>query len=327
MGIKGILFISMFAGALMGVPPASAQVYPSRAVTIVAPYGPGGTTDILARIVAEGMRGPLGRSVVIENVAGASGTIGVGRVARAAPDGYTLGIGNWGTHVVNGAVQHLPYDLLTDLAPIAVLPGNPYVVFANAAVPAKTLAELIAWLKAAPDKATAATGGPGSPQHIIGLFFQNRTGTRFQFVPYRGGVAPALQDLMAGRIDLIFGQPSDVLPHVRDGKIRAFAVMAPHRLAAAPEVPTVDEAGVPGLYVSTWYGLWVPRGTPPDIVARLNSAVVAALADPGVRGRLAELGLEIPPREQQTPEALGAFHKAEIEKWWPIIRAANFAPQ
>ena len=325
--MNALLFILLFASALVVAPPASAQDFPARPVTIVAPYGPGGTTDILARIVAEGMRGPLGQTVVIENVAGASGTIGVGRVARAAPDGYTLSIGNWGTHVVNGAVQHLPYDLINDLAPIAVLPGNPYVVFANAAVPAKTLAELIGWLKAAPGKATAATGGPGSPQHIVGVFFQNRTGTQFQFVPYRGGVAPALQDLMAGRIDLIFGQPSDVLAHVRDGKIRAYAVMAAHHLAAAPEVPTVDEAGVPGLYVSTWYGLWVPKGTPAAIVARLNAAVVAALADPTVRGRLAELGLEIPPREQQTPEALGAFHKAEIEKWWPIIRAANVAPQ
>ncbi len=321
--MRSPLVILLFASVLMGALPASAQEFPARPVTIVAPYGPGGTTDILARIVAEGMRGPLGQSVVIENVAGASGTIGVGRVARAAPDGYTLSIGNWGTHVVNGAVQHLPYDLINDLAPIAILPGNPYVVFANAAVPAKTLAELIAWLKAAPGKATAATGGPGSPQHIVGVFFQNRTGTQFQFVPYRGGVAPALQDLMAGRIDLIFGQPSDVLAHVRDGKIRAYAVMAAHHLAAAPELPTVDEAGVPGLYVSTWYGLWVPKGTPAAIVARLNAAVVAALADPTVRGRLAELGLEIPPREQQTPEALGAFHKAEIEKWWPIIRAAN----
>ena len=328
MNPKFLLFALALASAGIADRPAAAQqAYPSHPVTIVAPYGPGGTTDILARIVAEGMRGPLGQPVVIENVAGASGTIGVGRVARAAPDGYTVSIGNWGTHVVNGAVQHLPYDLINDLAPIAVLPGNPYVVFANAAVPAKTLAELIAWLKAAPDKATAATGGPGSPQHIVGVFFQNRTGTRFQFVPYRGGVAPALQDLMAGRIDLIFGQPSDVLAHVRSGKIRAYAVMAPRRLASAPEVPTVDEAGVPGLYVSTWYGLWVPKGTPPEIVTRLNSAVVAALADPVVRGRLAELGLEIPPREQQTPEALGAFHKAEIEKWWPIIKAANIAPK
>jgi tripartite-type tricarboxylate transporter receptor subunit TctC len=325
--MKAALFILLLASWPAAPPPASAQVFPARPVTIVAPYAPGGTTDILARIVAEGMRGPLGQSVVIENVAGASGTIGVGRVARAAPDGYTLSIGNWGTHVVNGAVQQLPYDLINDLAPIAILPGNPYVIFANAAVPAKTLAELIAWLKAAPGKATAATGGPGSPQHIVGVFFQNRTGTQFQFVPYRGGVAPALQDLLAGRIDLIFGQPSDVLAHVRDGRIRAYAVMAAHRLAAASEVPTVDEAGVPGLHVSTWYGLWVPKGTPGGIVARLNSAVVAALADPTMRSRLAELGLEIPLREQQTPEALGAFHKAEIEKWWPIIRAANVAPQ
>ncbi len=317
---------AVLATALTIGVPASAQIYPSRPVTLVVPYGPGGTTDILARIMAEGLRGPLGQPVIIENVSGASGTIGVGRVARAAPDGYTVSIGNWGTHVVNGAVQRLPYDLLDDLAPIAILPGNPYVVFSKNEVPAKSLAELIAWLKADPDRATAATGGPGSPQHVVGVFFQNRTATRFQFVPYRGGVAPALQDMMAGQIDLLFGQPSDVLPHARGGKIRAYAVMAAHRLAAAPEVPSVDEAGVPGLYVSTWYGLWVRKGTPADIIARLNSAVVAALADPGMRRRLADLGLELPAPDQQTPEALGAFHRAEIEKWWPIIKAANIRP-
>jgi tripartite-type tricarboxylate transporter receptor subunit TctC len=294
---------------------------------MIVPYPPGGPTDTLARILAERLRVSLGQPVVPENVGGAGGTIGVARVARAAADGYTINIGNVASHVFSSIVYKLQYDMLKDLEPIALLTVSPVWIIAKNALPAKDLRELIAWLKANPDKATWGIVGPGSPAHLCGVYFQNHTGTRFQFVPYRGGVAPALQDLMAGRIDLIFGQPSDVLAHVRSGKIRAYAVMAAHHLAAAPEVPTVDEAGVPGLYVSTWYGLWVPKGTPAAIVARLNAAVVAALADPTVRGRLAELGLEIPPREQQTPDGLAAYQKAEIDKWWPIIKAAGIKAQ
>ena len=306
-----------------GLGPAAAEVFPSRPVTIVVPFAAGGTTDILARVIADRMKTALGQPVVIENVPGASGALAVGRVVRAAPDGYTISIGNWGTHVVNGAVQRLPYDLLGDLAPLAVLPGNPYLVFSNADLPAQNLGELIAWLKAHPDAATSGTGGPGSAIHIAGVFFQNKTDTRFRFVPYRGGTPPAVQDLLAGHIDLLFAQPTDVLPQMASGKVRAYAVMADHRIAQAPDIPTVDEAGAPGLYVSTWYGLWVPHGTPQQAVDTLSAAVRDALADPAVRSRLADLGLEIPPPAQQTPEALGRFHRAEIEKWWPIIRAAD----
>ena len=309
--------------AVAGLGHAAAAPFPSRPVTIVVPFAAGGTTDILARLIADRMRIALGQPVVVENLSGASGALAVGRVVRAAPDGYTIGIGNWGTHVVNGAVQTLPYDLLNDLAPLAVLPGSPYLVFSNTAVPARDLAGLIAWLKANPDAATCGTGGRGSAIHIAGVFFEQKTGTHLRFVPYRGGTPPAVQDLLAGHIDLLFAQPTDALPQMASGKLRAYAVLADHRIAQAPDIPTVDEAGVPGLYVSTWYGLWLPKGVPQEVVAALSAAVVAALADPVVRVRLADLGLESPPPEQQTPAALGRFHRAEIEKWWPIIKAAN----
>jgi tripartite-type tricarboxylate transporter receptor subunit TctC len=272
--------------------------------------------------MAQHMRTSLGQNVIVENVAGANGNIGVGRVARAAPDGYTISIGHWSTHVVNGAVYPLPYDLLKDFEPISLIATNSYLIVAKNAVQANDLKSFIAWLKANPDKASEGTAGPGSPQHVSGVFFQNATGTRFQFVPYRGA-APAMQDLLAGQIDMIIDDPTNSLPQVRAGKIKAFAVTARSRLAAAPDIPTVDEAGLPGFYFSRWHALWAPRGTPKDVIAKLNTAVVGALADPAVRSRLADLGQEIFPREQQTPQALGAYHKAEIEKWWPMIKAAG----
>jgi tripartite-type tricarboxylate transporter receptor subunit TctC len=299
-----------------------AQSYPTRPITIVVPYAPGGPTDVIARILAERMRASLGQTVIVENVTGANGTIGVGRVARSAPDGYTLSIGHWSTHVVNGAIYQLNYDLLNDFAPISLIATNSYFIVARNTVPANDLTGFIAWLKANPDKASEGTAGAGSPQHIGGIFFQKATGTRFQFVPYRGA-APAMQDLLAGQIDLIIDDPTDALPHVRAGAIKAFAVTAKSRLAAAPDVPTVDEAGLPGFYFSRWHALWAPRGTPQDIIGRLNSAVVAALADAGARARLNELAQEIFPPGEQTPEALAGLQKAEIEKWWPIIKAAN----
>jgi tripartite-type tricarboxylate transporter receptor subunit TctC len=302
---------------------ALAQTYPSHPVTLVVPFGAGGPVDTLARALSEAMRTSLGQPVVIENVTGASGTIGVIRAARAAPDGYTVSIGNWPSHVVNGAIYTLPFDLLKDFEPVARLPSNPYVVVARKDLPASDLKELIAWLKANPDKATQGTAGPGSGQHVSGVYFQNVTGTRFQFVPYRAGSSEIMRDLVAGHIDLSFDQAITALPHVRAGRVKAYAITSNNRLAAAPDIPTVDEAGAPGVYISTWYGMWVPKGTPPEAIRKLTAAAMDALADPTVRERLAGLGQEIPPREQQSAEALAAHHKAEIEKWWPLIKAAN----
>jgi tripartite-type tricarboxylate transporter receptor subunit TctC len=308
---------------LGAVAPAAPQAYPSRPITLIVPFGAGGPVDTLARTLIEPMRVSLGQPVLIENVTGASGTIGVGRAVRAAPDGYTVSIGNWPSHVVNGAIYSLPYDLLKDFAPVARLPSNPYVIVARKDLPAKDLKELIAWLKANPDKATEGTAGPGAGQHVSGVYFQNVTGTRFQFVPYRAGSSDIMRDLVAGHIDLTFDQAITALPHVRNGAVKAYAVTSSTRLAAAPEIPTVDEAGAPGVYISTWYGMWVPKDTPQEVIRRLTATAMDALADPAVRARLIGLGQEIPPREQQTAEALAAHHKAEIEKWWPLIKAAN----
>ena len=309
-------------GALGSVSIASAQVYPVRPVTMIVPFSAGGPTDTLGRIMAERMGRALGQTVVVENVTGAAGSIGVGRVARAAPDGYTIGIGHWSTHVVNGAVYQLPYDLVKDFEPVAMIATNPQLLVTKNAVPATNLKELVAWVKANDDKVSAGTAGVGAASHVGGIYFQNLIGAKLQFIPYRGA-APALQALMAGQIDLMFDQASNSLPQVRGGKIRAYAVTAKTRLPAAPEIPTVDEAGLPGLYIAIWHGIWVPRGTPKDIVAKLNATIVETLADSAVRQRLADLGQEIPPRDQQSPEALGAFHKAEIERWWPLIKAAG----
>jgi tripartite-type tricarboxylate transporter receptor subunit TctC len=260
--------------------------------------------------------------VIIENVSGAAGSIGVGRVARAAPDGYTIILGNLGTQVVNGAIYALPYDLVNDFEAVALLPSNNQLIIAKNATPATNLTELIAWVKANTAKVTGGTAGPGSPSHVTAVYFQNTIGAQFQLVPYRG-TPQVIQDLVAGQIDIVFDQVSSSLAQVRAGKIKAYAVTAKSRLAAAPEIPSVDEAGLPGFHTSFWFGLWAPKGTPPAVIDKLNAAAVDTLADPAVRARLGELGSVIPPREQQTPQALAAFHKAEIEKWWPIIKAAN----
>ena len=318
-----ILRIAAACGVLWGgCAVASAQVYPSRPITMVVPFAAGGPVDTVARILSEPMRASLGQSIIVENVTGAAGSIGVGRVARAAPDGYTLSIGHWSTHVVNGAIYALPYDLLRDFEPIVLLPSNPMIVVSKNGVPAKDLKEFVGWIKANESKVSAGTAGAGSATHVAGVYFQNVTGTRFQFVPYRG-TGPALQDLVAGQIDFIVDQASNSLQHVREGKVRAYTVTANARLPSAPEIPTVVEAGLPSLDISVWYGLWAPRGTPKEIIAKLNAAAVQALSDPVVRQRFGELGLDIPPRDQLTPEALAAYQKAEIEKWWPVIKGAN----
>jgi tripartite-type tricarboxylate transporter receptor subunit TctC len=263
----------------------------------------------------------LGQPVIIENVTGGGGSIGVGRVARAAPDGYTVSIGHWQTRVLNGASYHLPYDVVKDFEPVSLLADTPQWIVARKDLPAKDLSELIAWLKENPGKATAGTVGVGGPE-VTGIYFQKKTGTSFQFVPYRGG-APLNQDMLAGHIDFGFGQAASTFEHVRNGNLKVYAVMAQSRWAAAPDIPTIDEAGVPGLYASFWHGLWAPKGTPKEVITRLNSAVQAALADATVQQRFADQGQDIPRREQQTPEALAAQQKAEIEKWWPILKAAN----
>jgi tripartite-type tricarboxylate transporter receptor subunit TctC len=305
---------------------AQAQAFPSKPLTMVVPFAAGGPVDTIARIVAAPMTKALGQPVIVESVTGAAGTVGVGRVAKAPPDGYTLSIGHWSTHVINGAVYQLPYDLLADLEPVAMIASNPLLIVAHPAFPPKDLKEMIEWLRAHPDKASAGTAGAGSASHVGGIYFQSATGTKFQYIPYRG-TGPAMQDLVGGRIELMFDQASNSMPHLRNGRIKAYAVTAKNRLASAPEIPTVDEAGLPGLYLSIWYGIWAPKGTAPEIIARLNGAVVASLADPDTRKRLADLGQEIPPRDEQTPQALRAFQKAEIEKWWPIVKAAGIRPE
>ena len=315
--LLAIAFGILFCGAH-----ALAQAYPSRPITVIVPFPAGGPTDTLARILADPMSGSLGQSVIVENVTGAAGSIGVGRVARAVPDGYTLSIGHWSTHVVNGATMSLPYDVLADFEPIALLADTPIWMVARKTLPPKDLGELIAWLKQSPGKATAGTVGVGAASDVTGTYFQNVTATRFQFVPYRGS-APLNQDLVAGHIDLNLGMAGASYTLVRSGQIKAYAMMAKTRWWAAPDVPTMEETGVPGLYASFWHALWAPKGTPREIILKLNSAVRSALADPAVRQRFADQGQEIVPPERQTPQALGAHQKAEIEKWWPIIKAAG----
>jgi tripartite-type tricarboxylate transporter receptor subunit TctC len=301
---------------------AEPQPYPVRPITLIVPVSAGGPTDAIARILGQHMQSTLGQPVVIENITGGAGNIGIGRVARATPDGYTIGIGLTSTHVFNGAIYKLPFDLVDDFAPIGMVATNPQIIVSNNNVPAKNMRELIVWLKANPDKATMATIGPGSPAHIAGVLFAQITGTSFRFVPYRGG-APGMQDLLAGQIDLMIPQPSISLPQIRAGKIRAYAVTATTRLPSAPDIPTADEAGAPGLHVAIWHGLWAPKGTSDAVIAKLNDAMMKALADPAVRQRLAEMGQEIPPADQQSPAALHRFQKAEIARWWPIIKSAN----
>jgi tripartite-type tricarboxylate transporter receptor subunit TctC len=301
---------------------AYADKYPAHPITIIVPFSAGGPSDAMARILAERMKTTLGEAILIENVTGAGGSIGVGRAVRSPPDGYTISFGHLGTHVANGAIYKLGYDLVADLEPVVLLPSNPMIIVSKNAVPAKSLKELLAWLKSRPTPPTAGTAGAGSGSHIAGLYFENVAGIKLQYVPYRG-TAPALNDLVAGQIDIIVDQTSNSISQVRAGTIRAYAVTDDKRVASAPDVPAVDEAGLPGFHMTLWSGLWVPKGTPKEIVAKLNAAAVDALNDPAVIKQLENLGLQMPPKDQLSPEALGAWQKAEIAKWWPMIKAAD----
>src|SRR5262245_30885107 len=309
------LLLAAVISVLAGILPAAAQNYPSRPITMIVAYPPGGPTDSLARILIEPLRNALGQPVIIENISGAGGTIGVARAARAAPDGYTLSIGQFASHVSTLAIYPVTFDVLKDFEPVTLLSNSSLWLIGKASLPANSLQELVAWLKANPDHATWGTVGAGSAAHLCGLSFEDKIGTRLRYVPYRGA-ALATQDLIAGQIDLSCLEASTTLPHVRAGRIKAYAIMRPRRWAPAPEVPTMEEAGVSGLHISFWHGLWVPKGTPRDVVGKLNSAFAGVLGEPAVRERLSALGQEIPPRDQLTPEALAAHHKAEIETWW-----------
>lgn len=305
-----------------GVAGAEAQGYPGRTITLIAPFPPGGPLDAIARIVAEPMQANLGQTIVIDNVSGAGGNQGTGRLARATPDGYTIGMGQWSTHVVNPVTYRLSYDVIADFTPIALLTDTPQIIIARKDFPARNLKELVDWLKANPDKANAASVGAAGGAQVSAVYFQQRTGTTFRFVSYRGG-APAMQDLVGGQVDLMFDQGANAVEQVRSGAIRAYTTMAPRRWFALPDLPTIDEAGLPGLHVTYWHAMWGPKGLPAPIVDRLNEAVRKALLDDNVKRRLSAIGQEIWPADRQTPEALATFHKAELERWTPIVRSTG----
>ena len=304
---------------IAGFASAQAQTFPSRQITLIVPFPPGGSTDTIARIMAEKMRALLGQPVIIENVGGAGGSIAVGRVARAAPDGYTIDIGQWDTHV-GSIIYNLNYDLQKDFEPVGLISVNPQLMVAKKALPADDLKGLVAWMKANPGKITFVNQNAAA--QVTGILFEQATGQKVQFIPYRGA-GPAMTDLISGQVDLLVVQAAVALPQVQAGTIKSIVNLSPRRSPALPDIPTSDEGGVPGLYMSGWFGFFAPKGTPKDVIARLNGAMVQALADPAVRARFTQLGLDIASREQQTPEGLAAFHKAEIEKWWPIIKDAR----
>jgi tripartite-type tricarboxylate transporter receptor subunit TctC len=316
---------ALAAGVALGFATAARAVaddYPTHPITMIVPLAPGGSTDVLGRIVAQAMSVRLGQTVVVENVSGAAGTIGVTRAERSAPDGYTIQWGMWGTNVADGAIYPLDFDLLTDLDPVALVATQPFLIDARKTMPANNLKELVAWLKANADKATMGTSGVGSPSHVAAVLMENLVGVKWQMVSYRSA-GLATQDLLAGTTDLQLDTPAVSLPHVKSGDLKAYAVTAKERIAVAPDIPTTDEAGLPGFYFSFWHGMWAPKGTPKPMIAKLNKAIMDSLADPDTRKKLTDLAQVIYPPEQQTPEALHAFQKAEVEKWYPIIKGAG----
>jgi tripartite-type tricarboxylate transporter receptor subunit TctC len=319
----GRLPVALLLAIFAGMAGAQAQTYPSRPITLVVPFPPGGSTDAAARIMAERMRVPLGQPVVIENIGGAGGSIAVGRVARATPDGYTFDIGQWDTHV-GSIIYKLDYDLEKDFEPIGLISTNPQLMIAKKNLPAQNLAELVTWMKANPGKINFVNQNAAA--NVSGVLFENLTGQKVQFIPYRGA-GPAMTDLMSGMVDLLVVQGAVALPQVRAGTVKALANLSEKRSASMPEIPTADETGVPGLYMSGWFGFFAPKGTPKDVIAKLNAATVEALADPALQKRFAELGLDVASREQQTPAGLAALQKAEIVKWWPIIKDAGIGVQ
>jgi tripartite-type tricarboxylate transporter receptor subunit TctC len=312
---------------LAGAGSVSAQeVYPARPITLVVPYPAGGVTDTLARLLADRMKNALGQTIVVENVGGAGGSIGVGRIARGTPDGYTIVIGSSETHVLNAVALNLSYDVVTDFEPVVQLLAYPFMIVSPNAVPATTLKELIAWIKADPAKVTQGTVGYGTIQHMCGVIMQKAIGATWQLVPYRGG-APAMQDLLSGQFNLMCTASGSFLPLVRAKQIRAYAITMPARAESAPDIPTADEAGLPGLHLLTWNALWAPKGTPRPVIGKLNAAAVQAMADPAFKKRMVDLALEMPPPDQLTPEALAALQKAEIDRWWPLMKAAGIKQQ
>lgn len=305
---------------------AQAQPYPSRPITLIVPLAPGGSTDVIGRIAAEGIRAALGQPVVVENVPGAGGTIGVGRLARSAPDGYTIGVGQWGTNVANGAIYPLSYDLIADFEPVALISTQPFVIVGKKSIPANNLKELIAWLKDNSGKTTGATSGVGTPSHLGGILFQNAIGTKIQMVPYRSA-GQSTQAIVAEQIDVMLNAPGLAASHIQAGTMKGYAVTSSSRIAISPNIPTVDEAGLPGFYLGFWHGIWAPKGTPKDIIDKLNAAINKTLADPDLRAKLVAQAQEFFPAGQSSPKALGDFQKAEIAKWWPIIKAADIKVQ
>ena len=320
---KWLLGLALAAACIA---PAAADDYPSRPITLVVPLSVGGSTDVIGRLMAEGMRKALNQTVVVENTSGAGGTIGVNRVVRAAPDGYTMLIGQWGTNVATGAIYDLKFDLLKDLEPVGLIATQPFLIVSRKSIPANNLKELIAWIKANPDKATQGNSGIGSPSHVSGILFQKAINSPIQMIPYRGA-GDSTQAIVSGQIDVLLNTPAVSMAQLKAGQVKVFAVTDKRRLATAPDIPTTDEAGLPGFYFTFWHAFWVPKGTPKDIVAKLNGALRATLADPEIRKKLTALSQDIFPPDEQSPEALAKFQRAEIDKWWPIIKAAGIKAQ